>query len=407
MRRQTLTHLNHHFLEELREIQELLRKVFTTDNQHTGFLTGSGTLGNEAAVQNFVHPGDRVIVCDMGWFSHRILEMLKRRDPSRNIEVDLLQPPNGRDVVQPDQIEEKLKQGKDHAGIFIPKVETSTGAEVPFGTMSEIWRLSKQYNVPLLVDGVCALGGTAMSGATFVSSCSQKGLSAPAGVAPFTLTDEGMERIQENKKQGKMPGSVYTDLEQVMQYFSNGVYHNTPPIHAVFGLRVALQRLLDRCREQNFDLDYVFGEHRRNQEALNEGLETIGFKNPVHPDERSSVTSVFEVPDDTNAHELRKKLMQVKSVLGGMWHRSGQSVQRGEGKKVWRYLFGRKIGGVEVAAGKRDPAKEIRVAQLGEWSRQETTFAVLDAFGQVTGAGRKAVDAAEDFYKRYSVEDFA
>ncbi len=64
------------FLQLLDDTQRPLRAVFRTENDLTIPVSGTGTLGMEAAVYNIVEPGDTAVVCVNGYFGTRIADMV-------------------------------------------------------------------------------------------------------------------------------------------------------------------------------------------------------------------------------------------------------------------------------------------------------------------------------------------
>ena len=98
-------HLDPDFLDVLAEEQKLLRFLFQTENQMTLAIQGTGTAGMEAALCNFIEPGDNVLVAIMGYFGERICEIASRYGAN----VDRLERPWG-EVFEPDEIEAALQK---------------------------------------------------------------------------------------------------------------------------------------------------------------------------------------------------------------------------------------------------------------------------------------------------------
>ena len=73
-----LGHLDPEFLKIMEDEQNLLRQVFQTQNELTLAIPGTGSAGMEAALCNFIEPGDAVLVCVMGFFGERLCEMARR-----------------------------------------------------------------------------------------------------------------------------------------------------------------------------------------------------------------------------------------------------------------------------------------------------------------------------------------
>ena len=100
-------HLDPEFLKMMEEVQQLLRTVFKTENELTIPVSGTGSAGMEAALCNFIEPGDRVLIAIMGYFGERMTEMARRYGS----EVDRLERPWG-EVFDPDEIEAALGKAK-------------------------------------------------------------------------------------------------------------------------------------------------------------------------------------------------------------------------------------------------------------------------------------------------------
>src|SRR3569832_1392832 len=71
-------HLDPTFFRMMTDIQPLLRRTFSTANQFTIAVSGTGSAGMEAAVVNVVEPGDAVIVGINGVFGTRLAAIVER-----------------------------------------------------------------------------------------------------------------------------------------------------------------------------------------------------------------------------------------------------------------------------------------------------------------------------------------
>jgi alanine-glyoxylate transaminase/serine-glyoxylate transaminase/serine-pyruvate transaminase len=74
----TIGHLDPEFLGVMKEVQEMLRFVFQTENELTVPISGTGSAGMEAALSNFIEPGDNVLIAVLGYFGERLFEMASR-----------------------------------------------------------------------------------------------------------------------------------------------------------------------------------------------------------------------------------------------------------------------------------------------------------------------------------------
>src|SRR3954466_3608749 len=71
-------HLDPFFFEVVEAIREDLRVLFGTQNSFVHALSGTGSAGMEAAVSNFLEPGQKLVVFTAGFFGDRIVEMGRR-----------------------------------------------------------------------------------------------------------------------------------------------------------------------------------------------------------------------------------------------------------------------------------------------------------------------------------------
>ena len=65
-------HLDPEFIAIMKDVQELLRYLFQTKNELTVPVSGTGSAGMEAALCNFIEPGDRVLIAVKGYFGERL-----------------------------------------------------------------------------------------------------------------------------------------------------------------------------------------------------------------------------------------------------------------------------------------------------------------------------------------------
>ena len=74
----TVGHLDPEYLQIMDETRQLLQTVFSTKNDMTMAVSGTGSAGMEACVCNLVEPGDEMIVCVNGVFGNRMKDVAER-----------------------------------------------------------------------------------------------------------------------------------------------------------------------------------------------------------------------------------------------------------------------------------------------------------------------------------------
>ena len=152
MARPTLGHLDPVFTDMMEELKSLLRYAFQTTNLMTFPVSGPGSVGMEMCFVNMVSPGDKVIVCRNGVFGSRMIENVQRCGGVAVVVDD-----NWGEPVDPQKVEDALKQNPDTKIIAFVHAETSTGALSDAKTLCEI---AQRYNCMTIVDAVTSLGGS-------------------------------------------------------------------------------------------------------------------------------------------------------------------------------------------------------------------------------------------------------
>ncbi|MBE3598973.1 MAG: alanine--glyoxylate aminotransferase family protein [Limnochordaceae bacterium] len=360
----SLGHLDPRFLAIMDETVGMLRRVFATANPITLPLSGTGTAGMEAALANAVEPEDRVIVVVNGYFGDRMVEMARRLGG----EVDVVEVPWGQ-AVDPKQVEEVAGRGRAPRVLAMVHAETSTGVLQPIEPLAA---LARQYDALLVVDAVTSLGGVPVevdrAGVDLCYSGSQKCLSAPPGLAPFTASPRAMRRLEARKRD---VFSWYLDLRLVAAYWGQQrVYHHTAPVHMVYALHRALERVLEEGLEARWQ------RHRRVARALWAGLEALGLQLAVtDPALRIASLTTVRVPEGVDDAGVRRTLLEEFGIeIGG-----GLGPWKGQ---VWR------IGTMGESAALRHVSR--LVAALGELlRRQGWRNDVTGALAAVTEAARR------------------
>jgi len=228
---QPRSHTDSVFRQTMRQVQDALGKVFGTSG-FTATLTGSGSWGAEVGMLNFVGPNSKVLVLSGGLFGQRLAEMARIRGALvHTVELD----EEGR--VPWGLFGEALRTFKPDLFAAV-HVDTSTGIMVPVHELLEFVRAASPYTLTL-VDTVASAGNIplALDGlADYVFTASQKGLEAPAGLAPIAVSARGMAHVR--------PASWYGDLKRVWAFWEKGEYHHTPAVPLIEALGKALARVL-------------------------------------------------------------------------------------------------------------------------------------------------------------------
>lgn len=311
-------HLDPTFLAVMTDIQILLRRLFSTANQFTIAVSGTGSAGMEAAVINVVEPGDTVIVGINGVFGTRLAAIVERCG-GKAIRVEV---PWGQ-VIEPYTIATALRQSSPVKAVALVHAETSTGAWQPLESISALCRT---YNALLIVDAVTSLGGIPVEVDRWCIdvcySATQKCLSCPPGLAPLTLSERALSVVKNRRSPCQ---SWYLDLSLIADYWTehNRAYHHTAPISMLYALREGLRLIEEE------GLPARFARHQLNSRALLAGLMTLGL-DPLPPSDRQLPTlTCVTIPANIDEADVRSRLLEMFGIeIGG-----GLGPLKG---KVWR-----------------------------------------------------------------------
>jgi alanine-glyoxylate transaminase / serine-glyoxylate transaminase / serine-pyruvate transaminase len=313
-------HLDPQFLKVMDDIQIALRSLFQTKNRLSIPVSGTGSAGMEAAFANLIEPGDRVAVCVNGVFGERMADIVTRcggtllrieAEWGKSFELDAI-----RSAL-------KLPQTKQPKLLAVVHAETSTGVLTPLPMIREVLR--DFPDTLFLVDCVTSLGGHAVGiddhGVDFAYSGTQKCLSCPPGLAPITVSERAVNVLRKRKSKVQ---SWYLDLSMVEKYWGEDrTYHHTAPISMNYALREALRLIEEEGLENRW------ARHRQNHQALVAGVEAMGLRMLVRPENRLWSLNTVEIPAGISDAKVRSCLLQDFGIeIGG-----GLGPLKG---KIWR-----------------------------------------------------------------------
>jgi alanine-glyoxylate transaminase/serine-glyoxylate transaminase/serine-pyruvate transaminase len=273
-------------------------------------MSGTGSAAMEATLANTIEPGDKVLVALKGYFGLRLADMASRY----RADVVTIEKPWG-EAFSLAELEEALATHRP-AVLALVHAETSTGILQP---MDGIGDLCRKYDCLLLLDTVTSLGAVPLYldewKVDLAYSCSQKGLSCPPGLGPFTMGPRAEAKMM--ARQGKVP-NWYLDVTLLNQYWgSDRVYHHTAPVNMNFGMREALRLLAEE------GLENAWARHRSNAERLWSGLESLGLQLHAPEHLRLPTLTTVRIPAGVDGkafclHLLNEHGIEVGGGLGAL-----------------------------------------------------------------------------------------
>jgi alanine-glyoxylate transaminase/serine-glyoxylate transaminase/serine-pyruvate transaminase len=308
-----------YFLSVIAEIQSGLREVFGTRNAKTFLIPASGSGAMEAAVSNFVPEGSKFAVFTAGYFADRIAAMGERHRAN----VVRCAKEWG-EVFTEEEASQFIERERPDVVAFV-QGETSTGAYQSGRAISEP---AHRFGALVMADCVASLGAMPVEldtiGIDIAFSCSQKGLSCPAGLSPISISPRAWEWLTKRKD---IPVSWYFDLLLLANYFEEPhVYHHTPSPPLYYAVREGLAIIEEEGLRERWE------RHRLVGQKLTAELIKLGFE-PLVKDagRRLWHLTVVTPPDDVDEAKLRDRLMQKYGIeiAGGLGKLAGKILRIG------------------------------------------------------------------------------
>lgn len=296
----TIGHLDPAFVDLMDEVKGLLQYAFQTRNELTLPISAPGSAGMEAAFVNLIEPGDTVIVCQNGVFGGRMKENVTRAGATAVMVAD-----DWGTAIDLGKAEAAIKANPGARALAFVHAETSTGVA---SDAAALCKMASAAGMLSIVDAVTSVGGIPVAvdawGADAVYSGTQKCLSCTPGLSPITFSEKAAERI---RTRGVPVQSWFLDMNLIMGYWgaaTKRAYHHTAPINAIYALHESLVILKEE------GLEASWARHRKNHEALRDGLEAMGLTLPVDPKVRLPQLNLVSVPDGVDEARVRAELLE-------------------------------------------------------------------------------------------------
>ncbi|GLZ50130.1 serine--glyoxylate aminotransferase [Actinomycetospora sp. NBRC 106375] len=338
-----------------------LKTVFGNESGRVFLFPSSGTGTWEAAIQNTLSPGDRVLMARFGQFSHLWVDMAERL----GLDVVCCDVEWGAGVPL-DRFAVLLGEDPSIKAVFATHNETATGVTSDVAGVRRVLDAGGS-DALLFVDGVSSIGSLPFEQEKWrvdlAVAGSQKGFMLPAGLAML-----GVSRKALDVAAAHTGPRCYFDFADMIRTNDLGYFPYTPPVPLLHGLRASLGLLLDEGLEQ------VFARHHRLAEGVRRGVDALGLHLcAVAPEWYSDTVSAIRVPEGVDAAEVCRI-----------------------GYNAYRTSFG---GGLGQVAG-----KVFRIGHLGDLNEVSCLAALGAAEMSLADAGAPVelgagVAAAQNWYR--------
>jgi alanine-glyoxylate transaminase / serine-glyoxylate transaminase / serine-pyruvate transaminase len=289
-------HLDPYFFEIMAGIEQSLKMIYGTVEGTTMVISGTGSAGMEAAVANFVEPGEKFAVFANGYFCDRISEMGRRQ----GAQVVRFEKPWG-ETFADQEAADFIRRERPRQVAYV-HAETSTGA-LQHGVA--ICSAAHEVGALVIADCVTSLGAMPVNadrtGIDIAYSCTQKGLSCPPGLSPLFLSPRAVDWLS---RRTSPPRSWYLDLKLIRDYTTiSHRYHHTAPISMFYGLHEALAVILEEGPENRWN------RHLRCHQAFVRGIEAMGLSMHVPEGHRIRTLNTVSVPAGLDDAKVRARLL--------------------------------------------------------------------------------------------------
>ncbi len=305
---QSTDHRAPDFVELFAPVLEDLKGIFKTKTAKTIIFPSSGTGGWEAAIENTLSPGDKVLIARYGMFSHRWIDLCQRF----NLDVEIIECEWGTGAPA-DLFEQRLAKDKAHEikAVLVTHNETATGVKSDIAGVRKAID-NAEHETLLFVDCVSSLASMDFKmdewGVDIAISGSQKGFMLTAGLAILAISEKALTL-------GKSAKSTRTffDFKDMLNANKNGGFPYTPPLQLIHGLSAALKIINDE------GLENVFSRHYRLAQGVREAVSAWGLNLCAKSlDLYSDSISAIYVPTGFNSDELTNHAYDKYNVSFGV-----------------------------------------------------------------------------------------
>jgi alanine-glyoxylate transaminase/serine-glyoxylate transaminase/serine-pyruvate transaminase len=290
-------------------LRDLSRLFATKGKSYIYIANGHGAW--EAVLSNVLSRGDKILVLESGRFAINWGSAAE----AMGAEVEVLRG-DWRRAVRVTEVEERLRQDKDHTikAILVVQVDTASGA---YNDIEAIGKAIKSTGHPALylVDAVASLGCMPFEmdawGIDVAMSGSQKGLMTPPGLGFCAINDRAREAHK--KANMRTPYWDWTERDKAENY---RIYGGTAPVHLLFALRKAIDMIDEEGLENAFLRHRLLAEAvRRAVSAWSEG-QVVNF-NISDAAERSNTVTTVLMGDSYRPADLQRYCKEKCGVVLG------------------------------------------------------------------------------------------
>lgn len=296
-----INHRGPEFKELFTELTEGLKDVFRTENDVIIFPS-AGTGGMEAAVANFISPGEKVLVVSIGNFGDRFAEICRRFGAI----VEKIDFPWGT-AADPDILSDHIKKDtkKEIKAVFVTHNETSTGVT---NDLPKLRNALGDHPALFIVDSVSGLGAMELETDAWnldvVIAGSQKSFMVPPGLSFVSVSERAWEAAEKCTN-----ACYYWDILTARKYAKRGQTPYTPALSQMNGLVEALKMI------KKEGLSNIIARHERFKNMVRAGVRALGLELLAADEVASNAVTAVIAPPPVEADAIRLTLLERFNVV--------------------------------------------------------------------------------------------
>ncbi|NMA62602.1 MAG: alanine--glyoxylate aminotransferase family protein [Syntrophomonadaceae bacterium] len=296
-----INHRGPQFKELIEEVTEGVKKVYQTQN-HVVTFPSAGTGAMEAAVVNFISPGDRVLSVSIGVFGDRFAKIAR----AFGAEVEQIEFPWG-EAADAEAVGARLAEDRNHEikVILVTHNETSTGV---VNDIKAIRQAAEDHPALLIVDAVSSLGAIEVKtdewNLDVVVSGSQKAFMIPPGLSFLAISPRALQVAEKCTS-----SRYYWDIKSAVEYLEKGQTPYTPAISLYYGLRESLRMM------QAEGMEKTFARHALYRDMVRGGIQAMGLRLLADDKVASSSLTAVVAPENIGANRIRSHIQENFDVI--------------------------------------------------------------------------------------------
>ncbi len=296
-----INHRGPEYIAMQRQLEADLAAIHQTKN-YVAILTASGTGGLEAAIVNFLSPGDRVLSVTIGAFGNRWAEIASVYGAEvEKLAFDWGQP------ADPNRLADRLQQDTERKikAVLVTHNETSTGVTNDLAALAEPVRA---HGALLMADAISGLVAIDLQsdnwGYDVVVSASQKAFMTPPGLSFVSVSDRAWAAAET----ATMP-RVYFDLKRAREFSEKGQTPWTPAVSLLFGLQTGIGLIKQE------GLENVFARHRRLGNICRSAAKAMGLTLLADHAQASNAVTAIMCPDGLTPKQVRSAVQDKFGIV--------------------------------------------------------------------------------------------